>query len=36
VPEIPEFLDDEPRLRWRVRSSQAQGAGEDELNVAFA
>lgn len=36
VPEIPEFLDDEPRLRWRVRSSLAQGTGEDELHVAFA
>ncbi len=36
VPEIPDFLDDEPRLRWRVRSSRAQGSGEDELHVAFA
>lgn len=36
VPEIPEFADDEPRLRWRVRSSRAQGAGEDEVYVAFA
>lgn len=36
VPEVPEFLDDEPRLRWRVASSQAQGAAEDEVHVAFA
>jgi hypothetical protein len=36
VPEIPEFVDDEPRLRWRVKSSQAQGLAEDEVNVAFA
>lgn len=36
VPETPEFLDDEPRLRWRVRSSQAQGTAEDEIHVAFA
>jgi hypothetical protein len=36
VPEIPEFLDDEPRLRWKVKASQAQGTAEDELHVAFA
>lgn len=36
VPEVPEFLDDEPRLRWRVASSRAQGTGEDEVHVAFA
>lgn len=36
VPEVPEFLDDEPRLRWRVKSSQAQGVAEDEVYVAFA
>jgi len=36
VPEVPEFLDDEPRLRWKVRASQAQGTSEDEVYVAFA
>ncbi|NWF84910.1 MAG: hypothetical protein HXY18_13900 [Bryobacteraceae bacterium] len=36
VPEVPEFVDDEPRLRWRVASSQAQGTAEDEVHVAFA
>ena len=36
VPEAPEFADDEARLRWRFRDSRAQGAGNDELVVAFA
>lgn len=36
VPEIPEFEDDETRLQWRFRNCRAQGAGNDELMVAFA
>ena len=36
VPEVPEFADDETRLRWRFRDSRAQGSGNDELVVAFA
>lgn len=36
VPEAPEFADDETRLRWRFRDSRAQGAGNDEMVVAFA
>jgi hypothetical protein len=35
VPEVPEFVDDENRLRWRFRSSRAQGTAEDEIYVAF-
>lgn len=35
VPEVPEFIDDENRLRWRFRSSRAQGTKEDEIYVAF-
>lgn len=35
VPEIPEFDDEETRLQWRFRNSRAQGAGNDELIVAF-
>lgn len=36
VPELPEFNDEETRLRWRFRDSRAQGSGNDELIVAFA
>jgi hypothetical protein len=36
VPEVPEFDDQETRLRWRFRNSRAQGTGNDELIVAFA
>ena len=36
IPETPQFEDDEARLRWRFRDSRAQGAGNDELVVAFA
>lgn len=36
VPEVPEFADDETRLRWRFRDSRAQGSGNDEMIVAFA
>ncbi|MEZ5353031.1 MAG: hypothetical protein R2762_10380 [Bryobacteraceae bacterium] len=35
VPEIPEFDDDETRLRWRFRDSRAQGIGNDEISIAF-
>jgi hypothetical protein len=35
VPEVPEFVDDEERLRWRFRASRAQGTVEDEIHVAF-
>lgn len=36
IPEVPEFDDEETRLRWRFRNSRAQGTGNDELVVAFA
>lgn len=36
VLEFPEFLDDEPRLRWRFRSNRAQGIRDDEIFIAFA
>ena len=35
VPETPEFLDDETRLRWRFSASRAQGGASDELWIAF-
>jgi hypothetical protein len=35
VPDVPEFLEDEERLRWRFRASRAQGTAEDEIHVAF-
>jgi hypothetical protein len=35
VPEVPEFVDDERRLRWRFSASRAQGTVDDELYVAF-
>jgi hypothetical protein len=35
VPEVPEFIDDENRLRWRFKASRAQGAAEDEIYVTF-
>lgn len=36
VPDVPEFDDGETRLQWRFRDSRAQGAGDDELIIAFA
>jgi hypothetical protein len=36
VPQVPEFDDDETRLCWRFRDSRAQGAGNDEIVIAFA
>lgn len=36
VPEVPEFNDEETRLRWRFRDSRAQGTNNDEMVVAFA
>lgn len=35
VPETPEFIDSETRLRWRFAASRAQGGASDELWVAF-
>ena len=35
VPEVPEFDDSDPRLRWRFRDSRAQGTVDDEIVVAF-
>lgn len=35
VPEVPEFIDDENRLRWRFKASRAQGSTEDEIYVVF-
>jgi hypothetical protein len=35
VPAVPQFIDDEPRLRWRLEGSQAVGVAEDEIYVAF-
>lgn len=35
VPETPEFIDTETRLRWRFSASRAQGGASDELRVAF-
>jgi hypothetical protein len=36
VPDVPEFDDSENRLQWRFRGGRAQGAGDDEVVVAFA
>ncbi len=36
VPDVPEFDDGENRLQWRFRGGRAQGAGDDEVVVAFA
>lgn len=35
VPEVPEFQDDETRLKWRFRNSRAQGTIDDEIFIAF-
>ena len=35
VPEVPEFDDGEPRLRWLFKGSRAQGTVDDEIVVAF-
>jgi hypothetical protein len=35
MPETPEFNDSDTRLAWRFKGSRAQGAGEDEIAVAF-
>jgi hypothetical protein len=34
VPEMPEFDDGEPNLRWRLSDSRAQGQASDEIAVA--
>jgi hypothetical protein len=36
IPEIPEFDDQDVKLKWRFRNSRAQGMRDDELVVAFA
>ena len=35
IPVVPEFIDEESRLRWRLQGSIAVGTMEDELYVAF-
>jgi len=35
IPAVPEFLDGEERLRWRLAGSVALGSEEDEIYVAF-
>jgi hypothetical protein len=35
IPAVPELLDGEERLRWRLRGSVALGTAEDEIHVAF-
>jgi hypothetical protein len=35
VPAVPEFLDEETRLRWRLKGSLALGTAEDEVYVSF-
>ncbi len=36
VPALPEFLEGEERLRWRLRGSVAQGSRDDEVQIVFA
>lgn len=35
VPAVPELLDGEERLRWRLKGSAAIGTEEDEVHVSF-
>jgi hypothetical protein len=35
IPDVPEFDDGETRLQWRFKGARAQGAGDDEIVVAF-
>jgi hypothetical protein len=35
LPQVPEFDDTENRLKWRFRSSRAQGTVDDEIIAAF-
>ncbi len=35
IPDVPEFSDNETRLKWRFTNTQAQGTGDDEMVVAF-
>lgn len=35
LPQVPEFDDSESRLKWRFRSSRAQGSIDDEIIAAF-
>lgn len=35
IPVVPEFVDEESRLRWRLQGSMAVGTMEDEIYVAF-
>jgi hypothetical protein len=36
IPVVPEFDDSEPRLLWKFKNCRAQGAGDDEIVIAFA
>jgi hypothetical protein len=36
VPEIPDYIDSEPRLQWHFSNCLAQGTSNDELYLAFA
>jgi hypothetical protein len=36
VPEVPEFDDRQPRLEWNFTLSRAQGAVDDEIQIAYA
>ncbi len=35
IPEVPQFDDSETRLQWHFQGCRAQGAGDDEMVVAF-
>lgn len=35
IPELPEFDDSESRLQWKFSTCRAQGAGNDEVYIAF-
>ncbi|MBL8213036.1 MAG: hypothetical protein JNK87_20135 [Bryobacterales bacterium] len=36
VPEVPEFVDKETRLQWKLSGCLAEGSSDDELYIAFA
>ena len=35
VPEVPQFDDGQTRLEWAFENSRAQGAVDDERDIAF-
>lgn len=35
TPEVPEYEDDETRLKWRFRHGRAEGSADDDLFVSF-